>query len=94
MSRHGELATSRPARYAKQLAQHWSEKAEVTQTERDTTLRFPTGEVVILTPGADSLGIDVQVPDAGSLEGFSQVVADHLLRFGQREDVAVHWDGE
>ena len=50
----GTMPTDRPARYAKQLLSHWSERGTLTQdgTQDGTasTLDWHTGQVLTLTP--------------------------------------------
>ena len=90
-TRHGSMATSRPERYAKQLAGHWAAKAEVSVDEGVTTIAFDGGNTAVLRPDGDRLQVDATVPDGGDVDRFAQVVADHLVRFGQRDELAVEW---
>ena len=91
MSKQGTMATDRPERYAKQLAGHWSEKATVTQDAGATTLVMGNGNAVALRPADGRLEIEASVPEGGDLDGWAQVVADHLQRFGQRDELDVVW---
>ena len=54
-------------------------------------IRFDSGQVVELRPGAGALAITASVPDDGDPDGFAQVVAEHLQRFGTRDELAVEW---
>jgi hypothetical protein len=90
-SKQGLMPTDRPERYAKQLASHWAAKTTQETEGGATTLTFETGNVVVLRPAATGLEVDVAVPDGGDLDRFGQVVAEHLQRFGQRDELAVEW---
>lgn len=91
-TRHGTMATDRPERYAKQLAGHWSTKTTAEESDGATVLRFEQGQAVELRPAADRLDLVVSVSDEGDLDRFAQVVADHLVRFGAREELSVVWE--
>lgn len=85
------MATDRPQRYAKQLAGHWSEKATVAVDRDSTTLVMEGGQTVILRAAQGCLEIEASVPEGGDLERWSRVVADHLQRFGQRDELTIVW---
>ena len=85
------MATDRPERYAKQLASHWSEKATGSEDSGTTTLVMGNGSTAALRPVDGALEVDVTVPDGGDLDRWAQVVADHLQRFGQRDELEVVW---
>ena len=88
------MPTERPERYAKQLASHWAARGELVEDAGATTLRFDSGQVVVLRPAAGRLDLEVSVPEGGDLDvdRFAQVVAEHLQRFGQRDELHVAWD--
>ena len=90
--RRGTMATDRPARYAKQLAQHWAGKGSAGEEHGATVIRFDTGQVVVMRANRGTLLIDASVPDDGDPDRFAQVVKDHLERFGQREELDVVWE--
>lgn len=91
-TRHGTMLTDRPERYAKQLAGHWARKGSAGEEEGATVIRFDTGQVVELRAEAGSLVIAASVPDDGDADRFAQVVAEHLQRFGHREELDVVWE--
>ena len=91
-TRHGAMATDRPERYAKQLAGHWARKGSAGEEGDATVIRFDTGQVVELRPEPGVLRISASVPDDGDPDRFAQVVADHLQRFGHREELTVSWE--
>ena len=88
------MSTERPERYAKQLAGHWASRGEVVEDGPTTTLRFDTGQVIVLRAVEGQLVLTVSVPEEGEMDvdRFTQVVAEHLQRFGQRDELAVTWD--
>ena len=93
-TKRGTMPTDRPERYAKQLASHWAQRGEQVEDGTSTTLTFDTGQVVVLSPAADRLDLEVSVPEDGELDvdRWAQVVAEHLQRVGQRDELQVTWD--
>ena len=89
--RRGTMATQRPARYAKQLGGHWAGKGSVEDEAGVTLIRFDSGQVVSLTPQESALAIEVTVPDGVDADRFATVVAEHLVRFGRRDELVVEW---
>lgn len=90
--RHGSMPTDRPARYAKQLAGHWSHKASVDAGADATVIRFESGQAVALRAVEGALNIEASVPDGDDADRWARVVADHLERFGTKEQLAVRWE--
>lgn len=86
------MATDRAARYAKQLAGHWARKGSVDNEDGVTVIRFETGQVVRLCPEDSHLGITASVPENMDPDRFATVVAEHLQRFGQRDELNVVWN--
>jgi len=90
-TRHGTMATDRPELYAKQLAGHWARKGSAGEEDGATVIRFETGQVVRMRPDAGLLRVEASVPDGGDADRFATVVADHLVRFGRRDELVVQW---
>ncbi len=90
-TKRGSMATDRPERYAKQLASHWAKRGLQSEDGEATVLHFETGQVVVLRPVAGALEVEVSVPEGGDADRFAQVVAEHLKRFGQRDELEVVW---
>ncbi len=90
-TRHGTMKTDRPERYAKQLAGHWARKGSAGEEDGVTVIRFETGQVVALRAEPGLLRIEASVADGGDADRFAQVVAEHLQRFGQRDELEVAW---
>jgi hypothetical protein len=104
-TKHGSMPTDRPERYAKQLAGHWAARGTVTEEDGATVLRWETGQVITLHPVDGALDIQVSLTDdavspprgdrpsgPADLDSFADVVAAHLERFGQRDELHVVWE--
>ena len=89
---HGRMATDRPERYAKQLTGHWAARGPVTEEDGALVQRWENGRVLVLRPVDGALEVEVTVPDDGDLARFTQVVKDHLERFGRRDELDLVWD--
>src|SRR4051812_7466196 len=92
-TRRGTMPTDRPERYARQLASHWAKRGRQVEDDGTTTLHFDAGQVGALTPQDGRLDVAVSVPADGDLDvdRFAEVVAQHLERFGQRDELHVTW---
>jgi hypothetical protein len=88
----GLMPTDRPERYAKQLLSHWSERGTQSEEGGASRLDWHDGQVLVLTPREGSLEIEVGVPDGEDVVRFAEVVARHLERFGQRDELVVTWE--
>jgi DNA-binding PadR family transcriptional regulator len=84
------VATPAAARYAKQLASHLGRRCEVRETDEGTLLVMDAGEC-LLDPTEESLELRATAPTDEALETVQDVVARHLERFGQREELVVAW---
>ena len=91
-TKHGQMTTDRPERYAKQLASHWAKRGPATEEDGATVLRWETGQVIVLRPVEGSLEVEVSVPDDSDVDRFAQVVKEHLERFGSRDELDVVWE--
>lgn len=86
---HGVIATDRPERYAKQLAQHWAAKSTVTELEDGAVkIEMSPDAVTVLRPKPGELRVE-----ASSAE-FGDVVKRHLERFGTRDELTLTWTGD
>ncbi len=92
LTRHGTMSTDRPARYAKQLAGHWARKASTSEEDGAIVIHFETGQVVVLRPEETLLRIESSVPQDGDPDRFARVVAEHLQRFGARDELEIIWE--
>lgn len=91
------VTTTRPERYGKQLASHFSRKVETEwrDADREGVINFPArdgteGARCTLSAGEGVLRMRI---DGTSLavERFERVVGSHLVRFGVRDGLVVQW---
>jgi hypothetical protein len=84
------VATPTPERYAKQLASHLGRRLQVVEGEAGTRIVFPDGECLLVS-GDDALELRATATGPAELERVTDVVGSHLERFGQRNELQVHW---
>ncbi|WP_257158755.1 DUF2218 domain-containing protein [Corynebacterium cystitidis] len=92
------VRTERPARYAKQLASHFSRKLN-THWDADAargTIEFP-GEGIDGTPtqvdliASDDVLMMTMTAEQARVEECERIVAMHLIRFGAKDNLQVTW---
>lgn len=86
-----QVATESAARYAKQLTSHLGRRLEVRDEDGGTRLVFPSGSCLMVVSDV-GLELIADAGDAASLENVQDVVARHLERFGQRNELTVRWN--
>lgn len=86
-----QVATENGARYLQQLCKHWAHKFVVQYTAKSGRIDFGEGRAVAFAVGSDHLSLLAKAPDADTLAKLESVVADHLKRFGFREQLQVSW---
>lgn len=84
------VPTATPDRYAKQLASHLGRRCEVREEATGTRLLLAGGEC-LLRPKGDVLELHAAAPTEEALGHVQSVVANHLERFGQRNEFRVAW---
>lgn len=85
------VSTPNASRYLQQLCKHWSHKFTTDFTPEQGTIALPLGLVRMLALG-DELSIDLTAAtDDTDMGAFETVVAEHLKRFGFREQLAFDW---
>lgn len=84
------IATPNGSRYLQQLAKHWSHKFPVEFTPEQATIDLPLGRCA-LAAAPDRLDVTLTGPDDTDMERFQTVVAEHLQRFGHREELSFNW---
>lgn len=88
------VSTARPGRYAKQLASHMSQKLD-TRWDADEGrghISFTgdvTGELEMIA-GDGVLLLQLEAAKE-QIERLEEVVGRHLVRFGGRDELVVHW---
>src|SRR6188472_1936051 len=85
------VSTSRPDRYAKQLVSHLGRRNPPRQEGAGMRLTFDRGSSVV-TPGEDFLLLQAYADTAEDLAFVEDVVARHLLRFGEQDQLTVQWE--
>ena len=85
------VTTSRPDRYAKQLAAHLGRKhgGHWSGTERSGWVQFPSGRVDL--SAADGLLTVTVAADSQAVTELQDIIARHLVRFAGDDAVQVHW---
>jgi len=94
MSAHAEVSTDRAHRYVKQLVSHLERHCTVEHDTHSTRITLPsdhgTGRC-LLRPQTDRLTIVAEADNDEDLEHLQHVIASHLERFGQRDNLNVTW---
>ena len=90
MESTARVATDRPARYLKQLAEHLGHRINAEYTDERGTLTFEFG-VCTLTAEDGALVLRARAGDEAALARVEDVAGRHLERFGQKDELAVHW---
>jgi hypothetical protein len=85
-----DVATTTPARYAKQLVSHLGRKVEF-RVDGDTATAELAGGTGTVISGDTTLTLIAEAPDAESLARVQDVLGRHLERFGQRNELSVTW---
>lgn len=92
--------TARPERYAKQLVSHFRAKLPSEDIDYGTRLTFNrdnafTGYADVLVEpidGVDYLKLVVYAASSENREKLAGIVGGHLERFGERDQLEVHWE--
>jgi len=86
------VATPTPDRYAKQLASHLGHRVPVTEAPDGTrVLTFGSGTGTLRSQDGE-LVMEADAVDAAGLAQVEDVLARHLVRFGERQELAVTWE--
>lgn len=92
-----DVATDKPARYAKQLASHLGERCTITEEQGGVRITLPSESGAgscLLSSGAGVLKLRAEAPDDESMNSVHDVIGRHLERFGQRDGLTVAWASE
>jgi hypothetical protein len=90
LTSHADVATDAAPRYAKQLGPVLGRRVEVVPEAEGDRIVIGDGSC-LLVPGEAALVLRAQAPSQESLARVQDVVGGHLERFGQRNELAVHW---
>jgi uncharacterized protein len=88
---HAAVTTTRPERYGKQLVSHLGRRngGEWSAEHRSGWIDLGTGRA-ILTAEDTKLRLEIHSPPE-QLERLQEVIASHLIRFGQSDELEVRW---
>jgi len=84
------VETPRASRYLRALCNHFDRKVQAEYDDNEGYIHFPFGECE-LRAEADALLITVSADSEVRMARTRHVVADHLLRFAQKETLQVDW---
>lgn len=87
---HADVATEHAASYMKQLCRHWSHKFPVSFDDREGRIEMPN-TLVLLQAEPHHLLVRLELTAEADRERMQRVVAEHLQRFGFREQLAFDW---
>ncbi len=85
------VKTEHAKKYLVQLSKHWAHKfADLTYTDQRADIPLP-GAPCVLLADSSGLGIKLHSDSAETLARAQSAVADHLRRFGHREELVITW---
>ena len=90
LTARADVVTDAPERYAKQLVAHLGHRVEFTTDGGRSTAQFGAGTGTVVV-GDGVLTLLAEGPDDESLARVQDVLARHLERFGQRNELTVTW---
>ena len=76
--------------YMKQLCRHWSHRFPVEFDDHRGRIELPKG-VCTLHALPEELHVELALVDAADQERMQEVVAEHVQRFGFREQLEFAW---
>ncbi len=85
------VVTDRGERYRKQLASHFGNRVEVTESPGGTVLRWGFGGTTTLTVAPGALVMVAVADDPQTLDQVKDVTGRHLERFGEKDGLVVTW---
>ncbi len=84
------VETAKASRYLKALCNHFARKVQASYDDDYGRVQFPFGDCE-LRATADALHITVTAVNKTMFVTAKDVVADHLVRFGEKEELTVNW---
>jgi hypothetical protein len=85
-----KVRTANAVSYMKQLCRHWAHRFPVEFTDEDGRIELPQ-TLCTLTATSSFLGIRLDAPGEEVQTKMEGVVAEHLRRFGFKEDLVFDW---
>jgi uncharacterized protein len=86
-----QVETDRGERYRKQLASHFGNRIEVTESPAGTMLTWGFGGTTTLTVEPGALVMLAAADDTETLDRVKDVTGRHLERFGEKDGLVVTW---
>lgn len=86
-----KVATENASRYLQQLCKHWSHKFDVGFDPNHGRIAFDADTSLVLDAELAWLSLRLEGRDAERVSRLRGVVAEHLQRFGFREELAIDW---
>ena len=89
---HATVLTDRPERYAKQLVSHLGRKkgGQWSTETQSGTINLSSGQATVTAKDGE-LHLRI-VASAAELPRLEDVVARHLVKFGQRHELNITWE--
>ena len=85
-----DVVTTHAVSYMKQLCRHWAHKFPVTFDEESGRIEL-NQTLCLLNPSPDLLKVRLELEDDADQDRMERVVAEHLQRFGFREELVFPW---
>ncbi len=85
-----DVKTGNAVSYMKQLCRHWAHKFPVAFDDSTGTIELPQARCV-LSASPETLGVKLAMPEDADQDRMERVVAEHLQRFGFREELVFAW---
>ena len=86
------VVTERGERYRNQLASHFGNRIEVSETPASTVLAWGFGGTTTLTVDPDALVMLAAADESETLDRVKDVTGRHLERFGEKDGLVVTWE--
>jgi hypothetical protein len=87
------VTTDTPQRFARQLVSHLGHRVPVTRTGEEARLSFGSGSGTVRSGGGELVLVAEAATPAGLAE-VQDVLARHLVRFGERQGLSVTWESD
>lgn len=84
------VETAKASRYLKALCNHFDRKATARYDDENGHIEFPFGECE-LQANENTLIMTIAADSEARFNRTKHVVADHLVRFGNKEELHVNW---
>lgn len=90
LSAHLCLSCTKSRAYYDSLCKHFARKVEVTYIDDQARVHFPMGTCVMQVQG-ELMSFAAEAHDDAALEMVKQVIASHVVRYGELKDAKVVW---